>query len=356
MKYIIFALFILGHFFGLSLAEETKNQANSLPPAKVELEKVELTSITSTHRFVGRTNPLKRSVVAAEEEGKVVRFIADRGRSFKKGELLAKLDDSSLKIQLKIAQAEQRQAEAELKKSEIDLERAESLVSKAVWSERELTNGEADYQIAKEYLENKKGSVDLIRDQIRKTSILAPFNGIVLTEMTQIGEWLDKGGDVVEFAGMDPILVVADVSEKFITKVQNGMEVSIQFISLNDDELKGTVVSIVPQGSEESHTFPVEINLPNPNHLIKLGMLCDVYFGKNISSSFLVPKDAVVTRGSSKFVFVVREDKAVQLQVTVGPAKGEKVLVNGNLKNEELVVVRGNERLFPGQPVIPVKF
>jgi multidrug efflux pump subunit AcrA (membrane-fusion protein) len=117
---------------------------------------------------------------------------------------------------------------------------------------------------------------------------------------------------------------------------------------------QGLVQDIIPQGNEKARTFPVRIRVDNPGYAMLAGMAPKVIFhAGDPFEALLVHKDAVVTGGDSHHIFVVREGKAVREKILEGQAFGSSVAVAGNIHAGEMVVVEGNERLFPGQEVQP---
>ena len=108
----------------------------------------------------------------------------------------------------------------------------------------------------------------------------------------------------------------------------------------------------MPQGNPVSRTFPVHLKIPNPKYRIKSGMEAIATFelGRKITS-ILVPKDAIVPSGADNIVYRVDQGKAFPVTVTINGYYGNDAAVEGDLQPGQQVVIRGNERLRPGQPV-----
>jgi HlyD family secretion protein len=112
---------------------------------------------------------------------------------------------------------------------------------------------------------------------------------------------------------------------------------------------------VVPKADPETRTFPVRLTIPNQNHKVPAGMLAEAALpGGDAYEATVVPKDAVVTRGSEKMVYLLNGDNTVEpLRVTTGAGVGDWVEIQGNLRAGQRVITRGNERLRPGQKVNP---
>jgi len=222
--------------------------------------------------------------------------------------------------------------------------------------------------------------VNQLKDRLAKYTIRAPFDGYVVEEHTEVGAWISRGDKIVEVIEVDPIEVVISVPESFIPSLQeamadgeaNGSPLQGQVLidALSTDKSAGRfpadVERIVPQADVRSRTFPVKLWLKNDlvgkSHRFKAGMICHVKLpvGK-AQKAMLVPKDALVLGGKTPVVFVAdkvtdpasKKESVVArpVPVEIGSPYGSLIPVTGDLKPGTPIVVRGNERLIPGQPL-----
>jgi len=133
-------------------------------------------------------------------------------------------------------------------------------------------------------------------------------------------------------------------------------EVKVSVKSISNDLQTGRIYAVLPQGDPVSRTFSVKINLENPDFKIKSGMEAMVMFKlADQKTALLVPKDAIVTAGDKRLVFMVNDNKAIPVPVTIIGYYDGNVAVEGKLAPGSKVVIRGNERLRPGQPVSVIK-
>lgn len=214
--------------------------------------------------------------------------------------------------------------------------------------------------------------VNLLRDRLEKYTMKAPFDGYVVAEHTEVGAWITQGDIVAEVIEIDPIEVTVNVPELYIAGLQETVAAylekneptpaDVRVDALGSTPFAGQIVRIVPQADTRSRTFPVKVQLANPiqgaGHLLKAGMLAHVTvpIGKARAST-LVPKDALVLGGPSPTICVIQADpKSKQSSVRIVPVEigislDSLVQVRGDVKAGDQVVVRGNERLRPGQAV-----
>jgi RND family efflux transporter MFP subunit len=387
------------------------------PPANVVTAKAIEREIVSGHTFVGSVMPKRVSSVGSAVDGRVIDFKITLGDRVKKGDELAQLLTKQLEIELAGARAErdnrkaaldeaQRGRDEEIEQSKARLagkkaardyaiarlERYKKATNKNVYTQEQVeeiysTAVQADKahveeQIALELL--RKGAreevmrqwqaklgvqeqvIAGIEDQLEKHTIRAPFDGYIVAEHTENGQWLARGGQVATVAELDEVDVEIQVLETYIPHVRVGDEVRLEITSLPAENLTGRVVEIVPQADLRTRNFPVRVRLANklvdgvPQ--IKAGMFARATLSVGqIANALLVPKDAIVLGGPTPMVFVAdgagagKAAKARPVSVQLGAAWEGYLQVKGDLKAGESVVVQGNERLRPGQDVVIVR-
>jgi len=191
-----------------------------------------------------------------------------------------------------------------------------------------------------------------LEDKLRKRKIKAPVSGYVVKRHCQVGQWLGEGDPVITLVVPDPIRFMVPVPERYVPSIKKGDQAVVTFDALPGDTFQGKIEAVIPQADAGARTFPVRINISNPKGAIKPGMLgrATLPVG-NPHKALLVPKDSLVLSGNRKVVYVVIDQTARLVPVETGAAHGPLIEVKGDLKADLKVVVRGNERLRPGQPV-----
>lgn len=412
-------------FVTLTLLLLSASAGAQFGPARVETALVVEKEIKSGASYVGTAAPLRSSTVGSEAAGKVVELLVEEGDRVAANQPLARLKTDTFEIELAAANAllrlreaelaelrngsrpeEIKQARASVRTREADVaywtsqkERVFNLFKDKVRSEEQVQDAqrwleraqqeslearanlellEAGTRIerihqAEAQVDAARESVALLKDRIAKHSILAPFDGYVTAKNTEVGQWIDLGDSVVEFAELDRIEIEAAVPEFDVVNVKIGESAAISFDALPQEVFTGVVSVIVPKGDLKSRTFTVKIRVdnrtsgnetlgadPDEGVLIKEGMFARVTLsvGEPLLA-LLVPKDALVLGGPAPAVYVVEPDKdepgasSVRMApVQLGGASGNLIEVKGELKAGDQVVVLGNERLFPGQKVI----
>jgi RND family efflux transporter MFP subunit len=266
------------------------------------------------------------------------------------------LKSTNLHLLLKGAKAGRAKIRANLQYAEKELERAEKL--KDTNSIAGKNYDEALYNrlaLHQGFLESE-AEIERLKYEIEQKSVVAPFSGFVAQEHTQVGQWINPGGAVVTLLDLGRIRITVDVPERYAVMISRDSGVKVIIKSISKNSLSGKIYAVLPQGNPDSRTFPVRINLPNPDFRIKSGMEAEVTF--NLASTkraMLVPKDAVVTAGNNRLVFLVANGTAIPVNVKILGYYDGNVAVEGNLQPGGRVVVRGNERLMPGQAIQVIK-
>lgn len=407
----------LSMLFGLAVLALGAATAQGQSPPVVVGEAVSR-EVAEGHTFVGTVVPARRSLIGSAVDGRVEVFPKNDGDRVKKGDVLAQLRTRTLELELAATKADLKAVEAELAEltngsrpeeiaqAKARREAAESLMTftaarqkrfqtlyerKSI-SEDELQEAISNADIARQRLqeaisaqelvvkgprderkaqtrariESLAATCDRLQDQIDRHTIVAPFDGYVVSEHTEVGAWVMKGAAVAEVVELDQVDIEVMVLETHIPHLFKGQPARIEIGPLPEEKFVGQVAMVVPQADLRSRSFPVKVRLANRDEhdhpVLKAGMFARVILpvGKR-QKGVLVPKDALVLGGPSPVVWVIGtapspEGKPAQtaspVPVEIGVADGEFIQVKGNIKPGDKVVIRGNERLLrPGQPV-----
>lgn len=367
--------------------------------------------IADGRTFVGNVEASRRSVVGSEFEGLVVEYLVREGDAVKLDQPLARLRTTVLEKRLAAARAQLAlwraglselqngsrpeevneararvsQAAADLDLRQWKLDAARRLYDSKTISKDELRDAELALRAATERKKEaeaelalveagprqeridqadarvrvQQAEVERLEDEQERYTIRAPFAGYVTHEETEVGQWLAAGSPVARIAALDEVDVVVPVLEDFIAGLEEQTKVAVMIGALPDRLFDGVIHRIVPQANPRARTFPVKIRLKNEavngSALIKAGMFARVRLAVGAEvDAVLVPKDALVLgRGRPQVYRVDPETSKVQpVQIELGIAHDGMVQVYGELQPGMRVVVRGNERLRPGQKVL----
>lgn len=394
----------------LALAATGTASAQVVGPTPVAVATVVERDVPASLRLVGTVLPAKFAVVASEVSGPVARFAVAEGRRVKRGELICKIDATVAALRLAEAQARLASLQSRLKELENgtraeDLRRLKAAVEEAQalfekWDferkrvaklfEREQSNAkerhdtEMEYIAAARRLAQAQARYDLgvngpraeviaqarhavaaqnavarrLEHELDKTEIKAPFDGFVVAQRTEVGEWIESGGPVCEMVAIDTVKIRADVPESAISFCRPGADATVEVEALGKT-WAAKVARVIPRAAESARTFPIELDLPNEDHTLLPGMFVWVHVPSGPPGKRLVvSKDAIVADGSEKRVFVIRPGRggvpmAMPTPVRTGlELQGEIEIHAIGIKAGDQVVTRANERLYGPTPVV----
>ena len=261
------------------------------PPVRVA--PVTIKEIQHSVPLVGTVEPWKRSIIASEIAGLVKEFPLNEGDTVQEGELLARLRTDTIDIRIKEALARRGEWVARYRKAKFRLNRTQALLRTGTASRQEFEDDEAEELALRERLAQLVSQIREYQDQLRMSNILAPFSGSIIKEHTEVGQWVDEGGPVVEMVDLSRVQVEIPLPERYVNGVKRGDSVAVSVDALPSMQMTGTIFSIVAQANPETRTFPVKIEIPNPEWQMKAGMFARITLSAGLPyQATLVPKDA----------------------------------------------------------------
>ena len=300
----------------------------------------------------GTVDTRRTSIVASEVEGLVVELAAREGDLVREGAALVRLRRQDLELRLAARKADLVEAEARLELAERTQERRRELFESDVISRERLDDATTELAAWQGRVASLEAEIAQVEDDLERSVVRAPFNGVVVEEHTQVGEWIPVGGPVLRLQDVDELEVELDVPERYFARLGSGAPARITFEALPGVEIEGKIGAVIPRADRESRTFPVKVRFRNREHRAAVGMLAQVAFpiGEPFAA-VVVPKDAVVREGRREAVYRVRDGEVERVEITTGTGSGEWIEVRGPIQVGDRVVTRGNERLRPGQEI-----
>ncbi len=365
------ACLALGLVLGLAadVAVAQKKDAKKKGPraALVGVDKVRADKVSQTIPVIGRLVARRSGMVAARVAGPVSEMRVDVGDRLKKGDVIGILVRERLhwvgrrraaEVASQKARLEAREAELLMKMQE--MQRLEQLrksgsaahrASKFDSMSQEVAMLTAEVSEATASLQQAEAEARLARINLNYATIRAPFAGVVTKRHTDVGAYVNVGQPVVSLIDDNALEVEADVPVNRIAGLQPGAGVSVQ---VDGRPLRAKVRAVVPEENPLTRTRTVRFTAELAELKGQLAGNQSVTVAIPISADrdvVSVHKDAVLKRRGNNMVFVVVKGAAQPRNVNIGDAVGGRFVVQNGLKAGDVVVVRGNERLFPGQPV-----
>ena len=317
------------------------------PPPNVRVARASIQSLAPLTMVPGTVVSRNDAKLAAEVTGRLLE-VADIGTVAARGDAVAKIEDTAIRLRKNELQAEVERARARLRYLESEEDRYMQLAESNLAAAAKLEETRSDRDVSHGDLEIAKSRLAQIEDQLARTRIGAPFSGIVVERLMMPGERVDIGTNVVRMVDQQHLEVIARASLEYFSFVRPGRQLELRTGSVI---ASGTVRTVVAVGSENTHQF--ELRLDIESNRFPVGQTLRVLIPtSNVRDALVVPRDALVLRPEGISVFTVGKDQtAKQIMVTTGIGSGENIEVVGDLTDGDTVIIRGNERLQPGQIV-----
>lgn len=319
--------------------------------------------------LLGSVAPVRESLVASEVDGLVAEVHADEGETVREGQVLVRLRTVNVEQELAAARAARDETEARLARAQADYERVASLLDREAVSQREYDQAIADRDALRQAVVRQNADIAVLEDRLARAEVRAPYTGQVAAVSIEVGEWVGRGDPILTLVDLSEVEIEVPVAERYISAVPVGFRVDVRFDALPGLLRPGTVKAVVPQAVAGSRTFPVLVRVANRDGAIRAGMAARVLAQLgNPEPVTLIAKDALVRRGTQVFAYRLNPaafapaegargepgEGAVglveQIGLEVGPARGQWQVVYGDIAPGDLIIVRGNERVYPGTP------
>jgi RND family efflux transporter MFP subunit len=316
-------------------------------PALVKVAVASIQDIAPQTMVPGTVVSRNDARLSAEVPGRLI-SVADVGTVVGKGEPVAEIEDTSLRLQNNELQALVTRAQAKLRFLESEEKRFAQLAESNLAAAAQLEQTRSDRDVARGDLAVARARLEQNEDRLARTRILAPYDGIVVERLMTPGERVIEGGNVVRLVDQDNLEVIARASLDYFRFVERGQLLDLRAGSQN---ARGVVRTVVAVGDENTHQFELRLDLDGDS--FPVGQTLRISIPTSDSREVLtVPRDALVLRPEGQSVFVIdANNQAQQITVTVGVGQGDRIEVRGAVSPGDKVVIRGNERLQPGQAV-----
>jgi RND family efflux transporter MFP subunit len=313
----------------------------------------------------------RQAVVSAKIQGRLEELRVEEGSEVKKGEILARLESFDYEAAVDRARAAVQRAEADLAEQERLLRVAEKLAAEQILAEDEREAAESRVRIAEAQLAQQEADLAFVEAQLQNTIIRAPFAGVVVKKMAEVGESVapippgvnisTSSGAIVALADLATLEVEADVAEANVAKVRSGQPAEVTVEAIPDRRYEAVLRQVIPTADRTKATVMVKVTILDKDEDLKPEMSAKVTFlepekdeenrAETEAAVVLVPPEAVVSRDSRSVVFLVREGKVQERPVVLGTPRKGQVIVKAGLDGGETLVARPPEGLANGDAV-----
>jgi len=287
------------------------------------------------------------SQIAAEVSGRLIK-LAEIGARVKQGEMIARIDDTNLQIQKRENIASVENAQARLKFLESEVVRKTSLAKRNLSTITDLDDTVSQRDVAKGDLIVARARLAQTQQNLLFSQLRAPFDGLVMQRLSNLGEYINAGTAIVRLVEIDNLEASTYTPLTAYAYLQQAQSLAVE------SPLGGATVpikSLVPVADSRSHLMEVRLDMSALDWPVGLDIKVAVASG-DTREVLAVPRDALVLRREGASIFRINQDnKAEKIPVVVGIGAGELIEVIGDVNAGDRIVIRGAERLQPGQAV-----
>jgi len=351
-----FFLSILSLFVLVSCGDKAKKKVNNIKT--VPVYKVTLKDTIVSNRFVADVHAKNNVEIHVRIPGLLEKVYVSEGQKVKKGQLLFKISDVELQIQLLKAQAVYKSAMADLRIATVERQQAQTLFNKKVIADNELELAKAKYEAAAAKVAHAVAEKKAINQQINFTTIRAPFDGTVDRIPFKEGSLVENGSLLTTVSQLDDVYAYFSIPEN----------IYFQMMAEKTINTKGDIKLVLPNGvvynqkgelktadgdiDRQTGSIQYKAKFHNPQGFIKHGTSGKLIISEPKTDAIIIPQKAVFSIQDKQFVFLVDKEGIIKMtNITIGSTLDDVYILNKGLKNNDLIVQEGIQSLRDGDKI-----
>ena len=290
----------------------------------------------------GNVDTKQNLIIYPEYSGVLTQVYVKSGQKVNKGQILARIDDGGLSNQLA-----QMETQATLAKT--TFERQKNLWDKKIGSEIQYLQAKTNY-------EAQMKAVAQMKAQLGKTIVKAPFSGVIDEVITEKGQVVGPGQQLMRIVNLSDMYVSANVPESFIGKIKNGAIVDVE-VKSTGKTYKGKVRQIGNYINPNNRNFSIEVAVPNSDNLLRPNQVAVLKIEDYKKANAILVPESIVTENAvgEKIIYTVdtsgKEPKAIKKTIVVGLTSGANIEVKSGLNKGEQIIIEGARSVQNGDVV-----
>lgn len=333
----LFALSSASVTFALASLSSCTPKTQAKTEETQEVKKVEVVSpridkVDIVDSYTANVEAFVKNNIAPQTPNRIGRILVEVGQRVQKGQVVATLDDSSLK-----------QQELRLQNIRADFQRTEELYKVGGISKSQYEAQKMNYEVTANAYNNLKDN----------TLLKSPISGIITQRNYDGGDMYSPSMPLLVVEQIAPLKIIINASEKYFTRVKKGMEVDVTLDVFPGEVFKGNVALLYPTIDPNTRTFKVEIHLKNTDNRVRPGMYASVRMHVSTEEVMLLNDVAVLTLPGTnqKYVYVLEDGKAVHRVIKTGAMVGQDIVITDGLSISDKVITTGLASMKNGEAV-----
>lgn len=320
---------------------EPSVEASITEPVTVIAQRTRTQPLADRIQALGTARASQAVEITPEVSGIIETLSFEPGATVEAGEVLATLGAADVKANLEAAQASAAQS------------------SSAYQRQRELfrTNlvSESQLQVSETLLRTDRANVAVAEAALAEHVIRAPFDGRLGLREVSVGSLVQPGTVITTLDDLTPVELEFTVPGMFVGTLEPGQTITARSAAYPDSKFTGTVQTVATRVDPVTRSVRVRAALPNPQRLIKPGMLLTVRLTRETTTALLIPEQAVVPENDRQFVFVIEDGVAKRRTIQTGERRPGLVEITDGLSPGESIIVEGTLKVRDGTPVTQVE-
>ncbi len=295
----------------------------------------------SAFSYLGTFDPFKQNTIGSDASGKLIRLDVEEGNRVSKGQIIAKIDDEMLQIQLQ--------------NLEVSIEGQRNDDARNIALSKDNAIPGIQLEKTKLGLRSSELQKKQLLKQLASTNITAPFSGVISKKLVDLGSVIGLGSPIVEITDISSLKLTISVPERDILKFKFGQAVEVSADIYPGQSFKGKVSYISVQ-ADKSHNFKVQIIVSNPNSQLMAGMYGSASLSNTKSVTALsIPRKALIGSSKNPQVYIVKNGKAVLTSFNAGTSDGEFIEIISGISKNDKIVTKGQVNLEDNSNVKLIK-
>lgn len=335
---VIVVLFVFKLKTNKKIAEDKVYQYDKEQAINIQVDTLQLENINAKSSYTGTFQPNKETKISAELQGKINAVFVDGGSVVSKGQTLIQLDNSLLKLQLQAIDVKIESLEADVNRY-------------TILAEADAIQG-VQLEKAENGLKSAKVERATILEKIKKSTIRAPFDGVITAKLTEEGAFAAPGVPLLQLTDITTLKLTVNVPEKDLNQFKLNQSYSLSADAYSEIPLTGKTTLIGSKANMGS-SFPIQFSVDNTSDLkIKSGMFGKVFLTSEMSYKGIgIPSSAIQGTESQPKVYLVKNGKVHLQNITISKRIKNKAVVSDGLNEGDVIVTNGFINLFDGANV-----
>jgi len=318
----------------------------------VIIEKIELKALEQYITLTGKLEGITDIVLTSETNGKIISINKRLGDWVKSGDEIGKINNKDYEIQFDQAKASVLASTAAFELTELQMESSENLYKREIISKAEFYQATGNYKNALAGLNAAQAGLEQAKKALDNSRFVSPASGYIADLAIEIGETISFGQPICSIVDSKKLIIKTGLGEKEIIRIKKGQKVNI-FSGLVSGSFEGVVTGIGIKPHNNSASYPIEIQMDNPEGKLLPGMVvsCRI-LSDTFSDVFFTSLNNIKQEYDNRFVFVIDEYNIAHKKfVQLGLEVGENVIINEGLELGDQLVIEGMENLEEGSKV-----